>query len=52
MYFVLRHIRANLPMRYAFSLVRLAPERTPTESGPCAACRRAISEATRATASP
>jgi hypothetical protein len=50
MYGVFRQTRANLPSRYVFSVVRLAPPSTPTADGPCAAWMRAISDATRAIA--
>ena len=44
MYVVFRHTRANLPIRYAFSVVRLAPERTPNAFGPYVDWMRSISD--------
>src|SRR5262245_23558837 len=51
MYGVRRQTRANLPMRYVFSVVRLAPLRMPIAAAPCASWIRAIAAATRAIAS-
>ena len=43
--------RANLPSRYAFSLVSPPPPNTPTASAPCSARVRASPAATRSSAS-
>ena len=45
MYGVFRQTRANLPSRYVFSVVRLAPPSTPTAERPCASWIASISAA-------
>jgi hypothetical protein len=50
MFAVRRHMWANLPIRYVFSVVRLAPESTAKASGPAARWIRSISAAVRRTA--
>src|SRR5690348_10952127 len=45
---VFRHIRANLPIKYVFSVVRLAPLKTATDEGPlCDWMRRKLSATTQ-----
>jgi hypothetical protein len=51
MYGVRRQTRANLPRRYVFSVVKLAPPSTATADGPCSSCTRLMARAVVAMAS-